>query len=203
MSFDWWMRAFDVLGFSIPNQGIGLGKRLRNDFILCRMGLKWQLSHLPINQFALQYPPSKQRRVCCVKTPVLPEYLRVLSRWQTARRWSATCCTDHVSDSSCRDQWQTENHQRTTGTCVTVDVYIEPSIYLASAFIAVPSSQLIATSLQNAVFAGRHPEACLLDTRLLWCDIVRTIPHPHYSEDPRPHLCRFVAQMGPGISVEP
>ena len=42
ISFDWWMRAFVVLGlvFSIPDQEIGLWKCRRGDFILCRVGSK-------------------------------------------------------------------------------------------------------------------------------------------------------------------
>jgi len=36
------MRAFVVLGlfFSVPSQEIGLGKSLRNDLLLCRVGRK-------------------------------------------------------------------------------------------------------------------------------------------------------------------
>ena len=46
------MRAFVVLGlvFSIPNQEIGLGKRLRKWPILCRVGRQTQTSTQSINQ---------------------------------------------------------------------------------------------------------------------------------------------------------
>jgi len=71
------------------------------------------------------------------------------------------------------------------------------SIYLASAFIAVPSSQLIATSPEECSLC-RPPSWNLLTGQSFQsftrCDTVLTSPHPHLSEDARPHLCRFAAQ---------
>jgi len=66
--------------------------------------------------------------------------------------------------------------------------------YFASAFIAIPSTQLTATSLAECSLC--RPPSWSLHTghSFTMCDIVRTIPHPHLSEDARPHLCRFAAQ---------
>lgn len=73
---------------------------------------------------------------------------------------------------------------------IMVTVVDSQSVYLVSAFLAV-SSQSAATSSTECNFCGHHHQACLLDTRLLLCDLVSTTP---VRKPPPAHLCRFAAQ---------
>ena len=73
---------------------------------------------------------------------------------------------------------------------IMVTVVDSQSVYLVSAFLAV-SSQSAATSSAECNFCGHHHQACLLDTRLLLCDLVSTTP---VRKPPPAHLCRFAAQ---------
>ena len=61
-----------------------------------------------------------------------------------------------------------------------------------SAFIAIPSSHLIATSSAECVFAGTIMK--LAYWTLVCVTLSGDLPTSHLSEDARLHLCRFAAQ---------